>query len=91
MELCIAAILSHAAREDRAEASGPESGVQLLPGNGGPDTPPPAASRPESTMVTHVSPASDLCFAVCPAHHCLLSPTLSVRMSALTLAARGHP
>ncbi|XP_034841894.1 serine/threonine-protein phosphatase 6 regulatory subunit 2 isoform X11 [Mirounga leonina] len=54
VELCIAAILSHAAREDRAEASGPESGVQLLPGNGGPDTPPPAASRPESTMVTHL-------------------------------------
>ncbi|XP_030886122.1 serine/threonine-protein phosphatase 6 regulatory subunit 2 isoform X7 [Leptonychotes weddellii] len=54
VELCIAAILSHAAREDRAEASGPESGVQLLPGNGGPDTTPPAASRPESTMVTHL-------------------------------------
>nr|XP_035969682.1 serine/threonine-protein phosphatase 6 regulatory subunit 2 isoform X8 [Halichoerus grypus] len=54
VELCIAAILSHAAQEDRAEASGPESGVQLLPGNGGPDTPPPAASRPESTMVTHL-------------------------------------
>ncbi|XP_004409732.1 PREDICTED: serine/threonine-protein phosphatase 6 regulatory subunit 2 [Odobenus rosmarus divergens] len=54
VELCIAAILSHAAREDRAEASGPESGVELLPGNGGPDTPQPAASRPENTMVTHL-------------------------------------
>ncbi|XP_045866683.1 serine/threonine-protein phosphatase 6 regulatory subunit 2 isoform X3 [Meles meles] len=54
VELCIAAILSHAAREDRAGASGPDSGVELLPGNGDPETPQPAASRPENTMVTHL-------------------------------------
>ncbi|XP_072598350.1 serine/threonine-protein phosphatase 6 regulatory subunit 2 isoform X2 [Vulpes vulpes] len=54
VELCIAAILSHAAREDRAEASRPESGVEPLPGSGDPETPQPAASRPENTMVTHL-------------------------------------
>ncbi|XP_044943499.1 serine/threonine-protein phosphatase 6 regulatory subunit 2 isoform X7 [Mustela putorius furo] len=54
VELCIAAILSHAAREDRAGASGPDSGVELLPGNGDPETPQPAASCPENTMVTHL-------------------------------------
>ncbi|XP_032201685.1 serine/threonine-protein phosphatase 6 regulatory subunit 2 isoform X7 [Mustela erminea] len=54
VELCIAAILSHAAREDRAGAGGPDSGVELLPGNGDPETPQPAASCPENTMVTHL-------------------------------------
>nr|KAF6267601.1 protein phosphatase 6 regulatory subunit 2 [Myotis myotis] len=46
VELCVAAILSHAPREDRAEASGPESGDS--------ESPLPAASHPESTMVTHL-------------------------------------
>ncbi|XP_077614196.1 serine/threonine-protein phosphatase 6 regulatory subunit 2 isoform X5 [Crocuta crocuta] len=54
VELCIAAILSHAAREDRAEASGVESRVELLPRSGDPEAPQPAASRPENTMVTHL-------------------------------------
>ncbi|XP_029809100.1 serine/threonine-protein phosphatase 6 regulatory subunit 2 isoform X2 [Suricata suricatta] len=54
VELCIAAILSHAAREDRAEASGLESRVELLPENGDPEAPQSAASRPENTMVTHL-------------------------------------
>uniref|UniRef100_A0A452QAW7 Protein phosphatase 6 regulatory subunit 2 n=1 Tax=Ursus americanus TaxID=9643 RepID=A0A452QAW7_URSAM len=54
VELCIAAILSHAARGDRAEASGPDSRMELLPGNGDPETPQPAASLPENTMVTHL-------------------------------------
>lgn len=49
VELCVAAILSHPPREDRAEVSGPESGDS--------ESPLPAASHPESTMVTHVSPA----------------------------------
>ncbi|XP_026926163.1 serine/threonine-protein phosphatase 6 regulatory subunit 2 isoform X5 [Acinonyx jubatus] len=54
VELCIAAILSHAAREDRAEASGLEGRVELLPGSGDPEAPQPAASRPENTMVNHL-------------------------------------
>ncbi|XP_059967964.1 serine/threonine-protein phosphatase 6 regulatory subunit 2 isoform X5 [Mesoplodon densirostris] len=54
VELCIAAILSHSAREDRAVASGPEAGVEPPPSSGDPETPQPAASRPESTMVTHL-------------------------------------
>ncbi|XP_033261293.1 serine/threonine-protein phosphatase 6 regulatory subunit 2 isoform X2 [Orcinus orca] len=54
VELCIAAILSHSAREDRAVASGPEGAVEPLPSSGDPETPQPAASRPESTMVTHL-------------------------------------
>ncbi|XP_039090759.1 serine/threonine-protein phosphatase 6 regulatory subunit 2 isoform X5 [Hyaena hyaena] len=54
VELCIAAILSHAAREDRAEASGVESRVELLPRSGDPEAPQPDASRPENTMVTHL-------------------------------------
>ncbi|XP_058424024.1 serine/threonine-protein phosphatase 6 regulatory subunit 2 isoform X3 [Diceros bicornis minor] len=54
VELCIAAILSHAAREDRAEASGPESGVEPLAKNREPEAPQPAAGRPENTMVTHL-------------------------------------
>lgn len=76
VELCIAAILSHAAREDRAEASGLEGRAELLPGSGDPEAPPPAASRPENTMVTHVSPASVLCVAVRPSCRCELSPAL---------------
>lgn len=91
VELCIAAILSHAARGDRAEASGPDSRMELLPGNGDPETPQPAASLPENTMVTHVSPASVLCVAVCPTCPCLLSSALSVWLLVLTQAARGHP
>ncbi|XP_022452761.1 serine/threonine-protein phosphatase 6 regulatory subunit 2 isoform X4 [Delphinapterus leucas] len=54
VELCIAAILSHSAREDRAVASGPEGAVEPPPSSGDPETPQPAASRPESTMVTHL-------------------------------------
>ncbi|KAM8779776.1 serine/threonine-protein phosphatase 6 regulatory subunit 2 isoform 1-T2 [Rhynchonycteris naso] len=54
VELCIAAILSHATREDRAEASGPENGVEPLPGNGDPETSQPDADHPEDTMVTHL-------------------------------------
>ncbi|KAK1327653.1 hypothetical protein QTO34_012942 [Cnephaeus nilssonii] len=46
VELCVAAILSHPPREDRAEVSGPESGDS--------ESPLPAASHPESTMVTHL-------------------------------------
>lgn len=57
VELCIAAILSHTAREDRAAASGPEGGLEPPPSSGDPATPQPASSRPESTMVAHVSPA----------------------------------
>ncbi|XP_016067177.1 PREDICTED: serine/threonine-protein phosphatase 6 regulatory subunit 2 isoform X2 [Miniopterus natalensis] len=54
VELCIAAILSHASREDRAEASGPESRAEPPPGNGDSGTPQPVASNPENTMVTHL-------------------------------------
>eukprot|EP00070_Physeter_catodon_P039701 XP_028346595.1 serine/threonine-protein phosphatase 6 regulatory subunit 2 isoform X5 [Physeter catodon] len=54
VELCIAAILSHSAREDRAVASGPEGGVEPPPSSGDPEIPQPAACRPESTMVTHL-------------------------------------
>eukprot|EP00069_Balaena_mysticetus_P017962 bmy_11148T0 len=54
VELCMAAILSHSAREDRAVASGPEDGVEPPPSIGDPETPQPAAGRPESTMVTHL-------------------------------------
>nr|XP_036862538.1 serine/threonine-protein phosphatase 6 regulatory subunit 2 isoform X2 [Manis javanica] len=54
VELCIATILSYAAREDSAEASGPESQAEPAPGNGDPDTPHPAPSCPENVMVTHL-------------------------------------
>ncbi|XP_012644989.2 serine/threonine-protein phosphatase 6 regulatory subunit 2 isoform X1 [Microcebus murinus] len=56
VELCIAAILSHAAREERADASGSESKVEPLPGNlnGNLETPQPAAGLPENMMVTHL-------------------------------------
>ncbi|XP_043738463.1 serine/threonine-protein phosphatase 6 regulatory subunit 2 isoform X3 [Cervus elaphus] len=54
VELCIAAILSHTAREDRAAASGPEGGLEPPPSSGDPATPQPASSRPESTMVAHL-------------------------------------
>uniref|UniRef100_A0A8C9CTD8 Protein phosphatase 6 regulatory subunit 2 n=1 Tax=Phocoena sinus TaxID=42100 RepID=A0A8C9CTD8_PHOSS len=54
VELCIAAILSHSAREDRAVAGGPEGAVEPPPSSGDPETLQPAASRPESTMVTHL-------------------------------------
>lgn len=60
VELCVAAILSHAAREERAEASGSESRVEPPQGSGNGnrslDTPQPTAKLPENTMVTHVSP-----------------------------------
>ncbi|KAK2494406.1 hypothetical protein MC885_013976 [Smutsia gigantea] len=54
VELCIATILSYAAREDRAEASGPESQAEPAPGNRDPDTPHPVPSCPENVMVTHL-------------------------------------
>ncbi|XP_014720010.2 serine/threonine-protein phosphatase 6 regulatory subunit 2 isoform X1 [Equus asinus] len=54
VELCIAAILSHTAQEDRAEASGPQSRVEPLPGNRDSEAPQPAAGHPENTMVTHL-------------------------------------
>nr|XP_042103888.1 serine/threonine-protein phosphatase 6 regulatory subunit 2 isoform X1 [Ovis aries]XP_042103889.1 serine/threonine-protein phosphatase 6 regulatory subunit 2 isoform X1 [Ovis aries]XP_042103890.1 serine/threonine-protein phosphatase 6 regulatory subunit 2 isoform X1 [Ovis aries]XP_042103891.1 serine/threonine-protein phosphatase 6 regulatory subunit 2 isoform X1 [Ovis aries] len=54
VELCIAAILSHAAQEDRAAASGPEGALEPPPSSGDPATPQPASSLPESTMVTHL-------------------------------------
>ncbi|XP_071075235.1 serine/threonine-protein phosphatase 6 regulatory subunit 2 isoform X7 [Dasypus novemcinctus] len=46
VELCIAAVLSPAAQEERAEAGEAASG--------GAKTPQPAAGRPEGTMVTHL-------------------------------------
>nr|XP_025138384.1 serine/threonine-protein phosphatase 6 regulatory subunit 2 isoform X4 [Bubalus bubalis] len=54
VELCIAAILSHAAREDRAAASGPEEALEPPPSSGDPAAPQPASSLPENTMVTHL-------------------------------------
>ncbi|XP_027631134.1 serine/threonine-protein phosphatase 6 regulatory subunit 2 [Tupaia chinensis] len=57
VELCIAAILSHAAREERAEAGGPESRVEPPHGNGNGNRSteaPPAAAPPENIMVTHL-------------------------------------
>ncbi|XP_023077417.1 serine/threonine-protein phosphatase 6 regulatory subunit 2 isoform X9 [Piliocolobus tephrosceles] len=56
VELCIAAILSHAAREDRTEASGSESRAEPLHENGNRslETPQPPASLPDNTMVTHL-------------------------------------
>ncbi|XP_036286011.1 serine/threonine-protein phosphatase 6 regulatory subunit 2 isoform X2 [Pipistrellus kuhlii] len=46
VELCVAAILSHAPREDSAVAGGPERGDS--------ESPLPAASHAESTMVAHL-------------------------------------
>ncbi|XP_012656635.1 serine/threonine-protein phosphatase 6 regulatory subunit 2 isoform X5 [Otolemur garnettii] len=56
VELCIAAILSHTSREERADASGSESRVEPLPGseNRNVETPQPAPGLPENTMVTHL-------------------------------------
>ncbi|XP_016042061.1 serine/threonine-protein phosphatase 6 regulatory subunit 2 isoform X3 [Erinaceus europaeus] len=54
VELCIAAILSHAAQEDKAEASAPMSGVEPQPASGDPEAPQPAATCPKNTMVTHL-------------------------------------
>nr|XP_054326487.1 serine/threonine-protein phosphatase 6 regulatory subunit 2 isoform X8 [Pongo pygmaeus] len=56
VELCIAAILSHAAREERTEASGSDSRVEPPHENGNRslETPQPAASLPDNTMVTHL-------------------------------------
>ncbi|GAB1299724.1 Serine/threonine-protein phosphatase 6 regulatory subunit 2 [Apodemus speciosus] len=58
VELCIAAILSHAAREEQAEASGPDGRVEPLQGSGDGnetlETGPSATSPPENTMVTHL-------------------------------------
>lgn len=72
VELCIAAILSHSAREDRAVAGGPEGAVEPPPSSGDPETLQPAASRPESTMVTHVGPGRVTHVAVsCMSCHCV--------------------
>ncbi|XP_074182759.1 serine/threonine-protein phosphatase 6 regulatory subunit 2 isoform X2 [Rhinolophus sinicus] len=54
VELCVAAILSHAVCEDRPEASGSESGMEPPPGDGAAETPQPAAGYPENTMVMHL-------------------------------------
>ncbi|XP_042553969.1 serine/threonine-protein phosphatase 6 regulatory subunit 2 isoform X2 [Dipodomys spectabilis] len=59
VELCVAAILSHAAGEEQAEASGAESRVEPPQGSannrdGRLETPEPTASLPENPMVTHL-------------------------------------
>ncbi|XP_049986374.1 serine/threonine-protein phosphatase 6 regulatory subunit 2 isoform X2 [Alexandromys fortis] len=58
VELCIAAILSHASREEQAEASGSDGKVEPLQGSGDgtgkPETPQSITSLPENTMVTHL-------------------------------------
>lgn len=82
VELCIAAVLSHAVREDRAEACEPEGGAEPLPGNRGSETPQAAAAPPENTMVTHVSLASVWHVAAC----CMPSPTQTMWSLALRQA-----
>lgn len=72
VELCIATILSHAAREDRAAASGPEDALEPPPSSGDPAAPQPASSLPEGTMVTHVSPAGVMWVAVSCQSLCVL-------------------
>ncbi|XP_075409555.1 serine/threonine-protein phosphatase 6 regulatory subunit 2 [Tenrec ecaudatus] len=54
VELCVAAILSHAAPDERAAASEPGSKADLAPRSGSPEDPQPAAGRPEGTLVTHL-------------------------------------
>ncbi|XP_052017184.1 serine/threonine-protein phosphatase 6 regulatory subunit 2 isoform X4 [Apodemus sylvaticus] len=58
VELCIAAILSHAAREEQTEASGSDGKVEPLQGSGDGtetlETGPSIPSPPENTMVTHL-------------------------------------
>nr|XP_045007730.1 serine/threonine-protein phosphatase 6 regulatory subunit 2 isoform X3 [Jaculus jaculus]XP_045007731.1 serine/threonine-protein phosphatase 6 regulatory subunit 2 isoform X3 [Jaculus jaculus]XP_045007732.1 serine/threonine-protein phosphatase 6 regulatory subunit 2 isoform X3 [Jaculus jaculus] len=58
VELCIAAILSHAAREEQTEASGSDGRAEPLQGsgngNGKLETPQPITSLSENTMVTHL-------------------------------------
>ncbi|XP_023558236.1 serine/threonine-protein phosphatase 6 regulatory subunit 2 isoform X3 [Octodon degus] len=58
VELCIAAILSHAAREERAEVRGSESRAELPQESGNEnknlETPQPVVCLPENTMVTHL-------------------------------------
>ncbi|KAM5173527.1 serine/threonine-protein phosphatase 6 regulatory subunit 2 isoform 9-T12 [Callospermophilus lateralis] len=58
VELCIAAILSHAAPEERAEAQGSHSRVEAPQGSGNGnrslETHQPIAKLPENTMVTHL-------------------------------------
>ncbi|XP_077025399.1 serine/threonine-protein phosphatase 6 regulatory subunit 2 isoform X2 [Tamandua tetradactyla] len=54
VELCIAAILSHAAREERAEVSEAESREEPPLENKDKKTPQPATGQPEDTMVTHL-------------------------------------
>ncbi|KAL1767317.1 serine serine/threonine-protein phosphatase 6 regulatory subunit 2 isoform X1 [Sigmodon hispidus] len=58
VELCIAAILSHAAREEQVEASGSDGKVEPLQasgdGTGKLETPQSITSLPENTMVTHL-------------------------------------
>lgn len=70
VELCIGAILSHASREDGAEAGAPGRVAEPPPGNGHAETPQSATSHPENTMVMHVSPAR----AQRVACHCTPSP-----------------
>ncbi|KAM5287872.1 serine/threonine-protein phosphatase 6 regulatory subunit 2 [Ctenodactylus gundi] len=58
VELCIAAILTHAAQEERAEAAASESGVEPPQGSGNENkslgTLQPISNLPENTMVTHL-------------------------------------
>lgn len=73
VELCIAAILSHAAREEQAEAGGSDGKAEPLPGsgdgNGKLETAPSITSPPENAMVTHVSPGLVELFHLQPALH----------------------
>lgn len=58
VELCIAAILSHAGREEQAEAGRSDGKVEPVQGSGDgggkPETTPTITSPPENTMVTHL-------------------------------------
>ncbi|XP_038934797.1 serine/threonine-protein phosphatase 6 regulatory subunit 2 isoform X6 [Rattus norvegicus] len=58
VELCIAAILSHAGREEQAEAGRSDGKVEPVQGSGDgggkPETTPSITSPPENTMVTHL-------------------------------------
>lgn len=58
VELCIAAILSHAAREEQTEASGSDGRVEPLQGSGDGsrkmETTPQPVTIPENMMVTHL-------------------------------------
>lgn len=58
VELCIAAILSHAGQEEQAEAGRSDGKVEPVQGSGDgggkPETTPSITSPPENTMVTHL-------------------------------------